>query len=190
MPVISTGKDEIEMEKRLGAALMTGQPLISIDNISGELGGDALCQIIERPVVDIRVLGVSKKVRIEARGTYVGLRDRQQLHAGGRPLPPRDHDQPRRGNGAAGIASVQVRPGRTHAGGSRKIHRGCLDHLPRLLRCRATGQGSKLASFEGWSDTVRWLKAIWSQPTQSRSLSLRALKRSTHFLEQSGVRHE
>jgi hypothetical protein len=35
-----------------------------------------------------------------------------------------------------------------------------------------------------------WLKAIWSQPTQLRSLSLRALKRSTHFLEQSGVRHE
>ena len=71
MPVISTGKDEIETEKRLGAALMTGQPLISIDNISGELGGDALCQIIERPVVDIRVLGLSKNMRIEARGTSV-----------------------------------------------------------------------------------------------------------------------
>jgi hypothetical protein len=45
------------------------QPLINIDNISGELGGDALCQIIERPVVEIRVLGRSERVRIEARGT-------------------------------------------------------------------------------------------------------------------------
>ena len=43
--------------------------MISIDNINGELGGDALCQIIERPVVDIRILGRSESVRIEARGT-------------------------------------------------------------------------------------------------------------------------
>jgi hypothetical protein len=35
-----------------------------------------------------------------------------------------------------------------------------------------------------------WSKAIWSQPIQLRSLSRRVLKRSTHFLEQSGVRHE
>jgi putative DNA primase/helicase len=69
MPVISTGADVEETEKRLGSALMAGQPLISIDNISGELGGDALCQIIERPVVEIRILGLSKLVRIEARGT-------------------------------------------------------------------------------------------------------------------------
>jgi bifunctional DNA primase/polymerase-like protein len=69
MPVMSTGADETEMEKRLGSAMMTGQPLISIDNISKELGGDALCQIIERPVVEIRILGRSERVRIEARGT-------------------------------------------------------------------------------------------------------------------------
>jgi hypothetical protein len=35
-----------------------------------------------------------------------------------------------------------------------------------------------------------WLKAIWSHLTQLRSLFVRAMKRSTHFLEQSGVRHE
>lgn len=106
MPVISTGKDEIEMEKRLGAALMTGQPLISIDNISGELGGDALCQIIERPVVDIRVLGQSKNMRIEARGTSVFATGNN--FTGRRHLPPRDHDQPRRWHGTAGIAAVSI----------------------------------------------------------------------------------
>jgi hypothetical protein len=63
MPVMSTGANVDELEKRLGAAMMAGQPLISIDNISGELAGDSLCQIIERPVVDIRVLGRSEKVR-------------------------------------------------------------------------------------------------------------------------------
>ena len=69
MPVMSTGANVEETEKRLAATMMTGQPLISIDNISGELGGDALCQAIERPVVELRILGRSEKVRIESRGT-------------------------------------------------------------------------------------------------------------------------
>jgi hypothetical protein len=69
MPVMAAGRTEEETEKRLGAALISGQPLISIDNVNGELGGDALCQMIERPIVDVRVLGKSEKVRIEARGT-------------------------------------------------------------------------------------------------------------------------
>ena len=47
MPVMAAGRTE-ETEKRLGAALVA-QALISIDNVNGELGGDALCQVIERP---------------------------------------------------------------------------------------------------------------------------------------------
>jgi putative DNA primase/helicase len=69
MPVTSAGAGTEELEKRLGTFLMRGQPLINIDNISGELGGDFLCQAIERPVVDVRVLGRSEAVRCEARGT-------------------------------------------------------------------------------------------------------------------------
>ena len=69
MPVISTGASTEELEKRLGPALMKGQPLIAIDNISGELGGDFLCQCIERHIVDVRILGRSETVRCEARGT-------------------------------------------------------------------------------------------------------------------------
>jgi phage gp37-like protein len=71
MPVMAAGRDEEETEKRLGAALLTGQPLISIDNVNGELRGDALCQMIERPVVEVRILGRSERVRIEARGTSI-----------------------------------------------------------------------------------------------------------------------
>ena len=49
-PVISSGKSEEEQEKRIGAALM-GWPslLVSIDNLNGELRGDALCQMVEGP---------------------------------------------------------------------------------------------------------------------------------------------
>lgn len=68
-PVIAAGRNEEETEKRLGAALLSGQPIVSIDNVNGELGGDALCQLIERPVVSIRPLGVSKLVKIESRAT-------------------------------------------------------------------------------------------------------------------------
>ena len=68
MPVMAAGRTEEETEKRLGAALLSGQPLISIDNLNGTLFGDALCQAIERPLCDIRILGKSEKVRIEARG--------------------------------------------------------------------------------------------------------------------------
>jgi hypothetical protein len=68
-PVMSAGRTEEETEKRLGAALIAAQPIISIDNVNGTLGGDALCQIIERPVVEIRILGKSERVRIESRST-------------------------------------------------------------------------------------------------------------------------
>jgi putative DNA primase/helicase len=68
-PVISAGTDEFETEKRLGAALLKGQALITIDNLNGELRGDALCQMIERPIVEVRPLGVSRLVRIESRAT-------------------------------------------------------------------------------------------------------------------------
>jgi len=68
-PVISAGKTEEEHEKRLGAALLAGQPIVSIDNLNGELGGDALCQMVERPVIKIRPLGRSELVQIESRAT-------------------------------------------------------------------------------------------------------------------------
>jgi putative DNA primase/helicase len=68
-PVIAAGRDEAETEKRLVSALFGGQPIISIDNVNGDLGGDFLCQMVERPIVEPRVLGLSKLIRIESRAT-------------------------------------------------------------------------------------------------------------------------
>lgn len=67
-PVIAVGRKE-ETEKRLVAALIAGQPIVSIDNVNGQLSGDLLCQMIERPVASVRPLGVSKLLRIESRAT-------------------------------------------------------------------------------------------------------------------------
>lgn len=66
-PVITAAKSDEETEKRLVAALLNGQAVISIDNVNGNLGGDLLCQMVERPIVGVRPLGVSKIVKIENR---------------------------------------------------------------------------------------------------------------------------
>jgi putative DNA primase/helicase len=68
-PALAAGRDETETEKRLGAAVLAGQPIISIDNLNGDLQGDAFCQFVERPIVEVRPLGVSELVRIESRAT-------------------------------------------------------------------------------------------------------------------------
>jgi hypothetical protein len=68
-PVISAGADEFETEKRLGAALLQGQAMVAIDNVNSELRGDALCQMLDRPLVAVRPLGISRLVPIESRST-------------------------------------------------------------------------------------------------------------------------
>jgi hypothetical protein len=66
-PVIAAGKTEEETEKRLGALLRDGVPVVSIDNVSGELGGDALAQMTERPLVRVRILGKSEAPEFECK---------------------------------------------------------------------------------------------------------------------------
>lgn len=59
IPVIAQGKTEEEAEKRLGAALLAGDVVISIDNVERSLGGEFLCQVLTQPMVKTRVLGKS-----------------------------------------------------------------------------------------------------------------------------------
>jgi len=66
-PVITASNKDEETEKRLAAALLNGQAIISIDNVNGDLGGDLLCQMVERPIVAVRPLGSSKLVKIDNR---------------------------------------------------------------------------------------------------------------------------
>lgn len=53
-----------EQEKRLGAALLAGDPIIAIDNIEGQLRGDALNSMLTQSEMAIRVLGVSRLPRV------------------------------------------------------------------------------------------------------------------------------
>jgi hypothetical protein len=62
--VIAQGQTEEEMEKRLGAALIAGDPLISIDNCESPLGGELLCQALTQPTLKVRVLGKSLNAEV------------------------------------------------------------------------------------------------------------------------------
>jgi putative DNA primase/helicase len=67
-PVITFVKSIEEMEKRLGALVLEGAPMIALDNCSEDIGGNLLCQITERRVIRIRILGKSENPKCEWRG--------------------------------------------------------------------------------------------------------------------------
>jgi putative DNA primase/helicase len=68
-PVISLSGPKEEIEKRLGALLLEGVAIVSLDNLTQDLQGELLCQMTERPIVKVRVLGMSKTPEIEWRGS-------------------------------------------------------------------------------------------------------------------------
>ena len=68
-PVAAASPEEAETEKRLTGLLLAGFPIASLDNCNGELGGDLLCQAIERPLIRLRRMGSSDIVEIESRVT-------------------------------------------------------------------------------------------------------------------------
>jgi putative DNA primase/helicase len=77
--VIAAGGDETETEKRLAACVLAGYPLFSIDNVNGELGGDFLCQLTERPLLSPRVLGKSEQPLLPNRGTVLATGNNMRL---------------------------------------------------------------------------------------------------------------
>jgi hypothetical protein len=68
-PVITAGKTEEETEKRLGSVLLSGAPIVSLDNCTHDLDGQLLCQLTERPLVKIRILGRSEMPECECHTT-------------------------------------------------------------------------------------------------------------------------
>jgi hypothetical protein len=53
-----------ETEKRLVGSALAGFPIIGLDNCRDTLAGDFLCQVTERPLLQLRALGKSDKIRV------------------------------------------------------------------------------------------------------------------------------
>lgn len=66
-PVMAAGSSEEETEKRLGAHLLKGGALLSIDNLNGTLRGDTLCQMLTQTAISVRILGKSEMPLMEVR---------------------------------------------------------------------------------------------------------------------------
>ena len=69
-PVLAQGKTEEEMEKRLGAALMAGDTLVSFDNCEQPLGGELLCQALTQQALEIRILGKSLNKKVLSNAAF------------------------------------------------------------------------------------------------------------------------
>jgi hypothetical protein len=166
-PVATAGSDEEETEKRLGGMLLAGFPIISIDNMTDSLGGDLLCQAVERPIIRLRPLGGSEIVEIESRTT---------LFATGNNLVVQG-DMTRRTLVAHLDAKLERPEERqfTFDPVQRVISdRGnyvsaCLTIVRAYLLAGCPGKLPQLASFGAWSDLVRsalvWLGC--ADPAQS-----------------------
>ena len=152
-PVAAAGVDETETEKRLAGLLLAGFPIASLDNVNGELGGDLLCQAIERPLIRLRPLGRSDIMEVESRAT---------LFATGNALRVRG-DMVRRTivcDLDAGMERPELRPFKGDPVGTVAENRGryvsaCLAIVRAYILAGCPDLLPPIASFEDWSGTVR-----------------------------------
>ena len=152
-PVITAAPDEAETEKRLVGLLLSGFPLISIDNVNGELGGDLLCQAIERPLIRVRPLGPSDIVEIESKSTILGTGNNMRVRGDmvRRTLMSdldanMERPEERQFKGDP-VATVQADRG--------KYVSACLVIVRAYMLAGSPGKLSPVASFGAWSDLVR-----------------------------------
>jgi len=152
-PVMTAGKSEEETEKRLGAVFMSGSPILAIDNVNGQLYGDALCQCVERPVVKFRVLGESRMTDIEnkttmfATGNNISLVDDMARRSILCNLDPNTERPELREFDDNPLDRILDNRGQYIA-----------DALTVVRAYKIAGQPNKLkplASFEDWSDLIR-----------------------------------
>lgn len=61
---MSQGANEEEDEKRYLSALMPGDPVVLIDNVSRPISGDAFCTILTQPTWQSRYLGQSRMITV------------------------------------------------------------------------------------------------------------------------------
>jgi putative DNA primase/helicase len=156
MPVTPwSEKDDAENEKRITAALACGQTLLSLDNVNGKLGGDALCIAITQTDQKIRPFRENMKTvdittittSVFANGNNISLMDdivRRVIKAS---LDPR-MERPE-------LKVFENNPVKTIMKDRGKYIAACLTICRAYVVAGRPGKVAPLLSFEGWSDCVR-----------------------------------
>ena len=171
VPTLAVGRDEAELEKRLGAALLAGDPVVSLDNIERPLEGDFLCQVLTQPTVQTRILGLSKRVECPTGLTMFATGNNARVRG----------DTTRRTLGIHLDAECEKPDARTFA--IEDLRAWVAAHRSELIEAALTilrahhveGQpfdGKPLGSFESWSRWIRgavtWLGLPDPERTQDR----------------------
>jgi putative DNA primase/helicase len=152
-PVISQGKTEEELEKRLGAALIGGDPIISLDNCDRELSSAFLCQALTQQRLKIRLLGYSRHVDVPINSAFFATGNNLEI----------SNDLTRRTllcQLDAGVERPELRSFKSNVLEVARDQRGRLvAAILTILRawnlgCTAIGI-TPLGSFEDWSFRVR-----------------------------------
>lgn len=166
-PVMSISTDANETEKRLIGAALAQFPIIALDNVSTLLMGDFLCQVTERPVLQIRPLGSSNMIRLA--NTFTAFANGNNCTVGA--------DFVRRTLQCAldsGLENPETREFSVNPVAMVLADRGkyiaaILTIARAYIVAGRPGRLPQRASYEGWSDTVRsalvWLG--WRDPVDS-----------------------
>jgi hypothetical protein len=153
-PVISQGDDETEFEKRLGAELLEGRRIVSVDNCEKPLGGPLLCQTATQHFILVRVLGFSRSVLIVNSALVFATGNNLKLYG----------DMLRRGLNCrldAGEERPELRsfkqedPVRVLKRDRGRYAVAALTMLRAYILAGRPIKQQPLGGFEGWSDLVR-----------------------------------
>ena len=151
--VISVAPKAEETEKRLIGAALAAHPIITLDNVRVVLEGDFLCQVTERPLLQLRPLGTSDEVRVA--NTFT-------VNINGNNLVVAD-DLVRRGIRCTLDANTETPETRTFTTNPLAMaldYRGiyianCLTIARAYIAAGRPDRCPSLPSYEGWSDLVR-----------------------------------
>ncbi|MGD1327037.1 toprim domain-containing protein [Pandoraea pnomenusa] len=166
--VLSQGRDESEAEKRIGAALLAGDQVLSLDNCTLPLDGDLLCQVHTQPTVRLRILGYSElrdvptNVAMFATGNSLivqGDMTRRVLLSSLDPQCERPE-----------LREFSCNPMGVALAGRANYLRDALTVLRAFHVAGRPRQASALGSFEAWSDWVRGALLWLSNPDPVASM--------------------
>jgi len=162
--VTAASSDPLETEKRLVAAALSGFPIISLDNCTAPLDGAFLCQLIERPSLDLRPLGASAIVRVP--NVFSVLGNGNNVLVSGDVVRRTLFCSLDAGMEAPELRSFAADPVRQVLADRGHFVAAALTIARAYAGAGRPGRSPPLLSFAAWSDTVRsalvWLG--WDDP--------------------------
>jgi putative DNA primase/helicase len=151
--VKAQGRNPEETEKRLIGSALEGRPIIALDNCHRVLEGDFLCQVTERPLLELRALGksdqhiIANSFCIFANGNNITVADDMVRRTIRCAMDANRENPELRSFKSSPLAMISANRGNFVA--------ACLTIARAYVAAGRPNQSPPLASFEQWSAIVR-----------------------------------